>query len=551
MPRNRIPYLFALLALAFAALGLAAQAHAQLWSGETALGIRVEDKKGDPVVGAEVVLSFVEHEPFEGPPPLITDASGSAELIRLAAGRWRIDIRSDDRSAYTAVLRIEPGKKPTITAGPIRDAVAPPLKVTFLKSPEAARQPAVEKDRRRGRDRSDTSKRDDRKKDDRSRAERRRAEREAASRTPPPSPTPAPPLSPAPPIQTIPPAAPAQTPAPAPVTPKAPSPTPQATPAPAEAPAPPKATAPPVVSPPVAPPADTPTTKPKAEAGPAVPALPTAPEQEELPKPPVVSPPAPVPTQAPAQVPAPAPTPAPTQVPPAAPALVTPPVSEPPAAEAPPAAPAAQTPPQPPQAEQVLPPTPEPEPAVPSPGEPQPWANQRREIRAFTDSACPGCKTGEWAVIVEQTVDGDRKDCPSKTDRLDLALTTLLRERGADGLAEYEGSPLELLPAADQQALAPFLNQGTGCQAVVTVLPAGARFAGYGYEVRDAQGGGACQAGADCSLGQCRWPAHPVVKKSENGTLIYSLFQNQAVGRERIARLIVYFAPPRAGGVRP
>ncbi|MCB1034432.1 MAG: carboxypeptidase regulatory-like domain-containing protein, partial [Acidobacteria bacterium] len=135
---RKLAFSFALLAMTL----LPNAARAQSWGGETALGIEVTNKKGKPVEGAEVLLLFVEQEPFAGPDAVVTDLEGFAEGIRLAEGRWRIDVKAPGYASYTVVVRIQPGKKPAITAGPIRDAVAPPLTVRFLKSPKVGQNRA-------------------------------------------------------------------------------------------------------------------------------------------------------------------------------------------------------------------------------------------------------------------------------------------------------------------------------------------------------------------------------------------------------------------------
>lgn len=131
------------LLLGLLSFGHGLPAAAQEWAGQTALTLELEDGRGKPVEGARVELRFVEVEPMTGPPPAFTNAEGQAQLIRLAEGRWRMDVRREGFSPMLVVLRLQAGKRPEITAGPIRDAVAPPMKVKFLKSPKAGEAPPV------------------------------------------------------------------------------------------------------------------------------------------------------------------------------------------------------------------------------------------------------------------------------------------------------------------------------------------------------------------------------------------------------------------------
>jgi hypothetical protein len=446
-------------------------AEAQVWAGGSGIGLEVKGQDGKPLAGAEVTAAYVEIDPADGPPAITTDAQGQAVLINLAEGRWRIDVRAPDHSPYLVVVRLTPGKKPQITAGPIRDAVAPPLKVR-LEKVEVPRTAGAIADER------ELSKRDRAKQ----KAEEKRAKQDRRGRDTPRQPLPPPPTR-FEPTTTIE--------APQPVTPPAPQPVPVPQPEPpAETPAP--VTPPAPVVPPVAPP----------------------------PEPAVEAPTTPPPT--------------PVAPPPPEPAVETPPVQ---------------------------PPVPMPVPAPPEPPAPVPPAPPattiRAEVQAFTDPTCPGCKSGEWALTMEQTAATGRQRgaCPDQGDALRDAFQALLD--GAEGqLDSYTGPVVDptsghVVPIASEAArarVAELLGPGTdpeaGCQILAVILPRGARFSGYRYEARDSRTGRDCLAGEDCPVGACRWPDHPQVVKSANGTIVYSGFKNWS-GQDRTALLIVYFQPPR------
>jgi len=457
------------------------QAEAQIWAGGAGIGLEVKGKDGKPLAGAEITAAFVEVEPADGPPPITTDARGQAVLVNLAAGRWRIDVRAPDHSPYLVVVRLEPGKKPQITAGPIRDAVAPPLKVNLAKvaatpSPTyAGGEPQSKRERARA-------------KAEAKEAKRGRGSRDTDRRPPPPPPTN---FEPTTKIEPPPQPAPVPVPAPQPV---------PATPAPPESPVP-SVPEPPVPTPTPAPP------EPAVEK-PVTP--PPAPVTPPTPEPAVETPPVPVPMPAPVQPTA--PPPVPTETP-------------------------------------EMPEMPEP----PAP----PATTIRAEVQAFTDPSCPGCKSGEWALTMEQTAANGRQrgDCPRGADDLRAAFQALLD--GAEGeLDSYTGPVVDpgtgqVVPIASEAArarLAELLGPGTdpesGCQVMAVILPRGARFTGYRYEARDTRTGRDCLAGEDCPVGACRWPDHPQVVKSANGTIVFSGFKNWS-GQDRTALLIVYFSPPR------
>ena len=283
---------------------------------------------------------------------------------------------------------------------------------------------------------------------------------------------------------------------------------------------------------PSAPPPPAPPSKPAPAAGaPAAPgtAAPVAPPSQPAPAPkpapaqataPVVppSPPAQKPsTDTPPAQPAPTSKPAPVQPPPPPAAPVAPP-SSPPAQQLPtsnppeqPAAPAAKpTPapapapiPQPPAAPQPIP-----EPAAPAP---QILPTQHR---SYADRTCLECKAGEDALSVELAVPAGSEPC-------------------GDGLQErLENRD----PAAAEAGLPP------NCRLLRIVLPAGARFTGYRYEVEDRGSSRDCRAGADCPAGACSFPLDPGLRRGPQGMAITTAFSNLSPERERRAIFTVYYA---------
>lgn len=101
--------------------------------------------------------------------------------------------------------------------------------------------------------------------------------------------------------------------------------------------------------------------------------------------------------------------------------------------------------------------------------------------------------------------------------------------------------------AAAEDLLGPFLAAQAPCRVLAVVLPKGARFHGYAYEVSDASAAGTCVGDQPCDIGQAHWAGHPAIEKGAEWTLVYAIFENGSPSRERRARLIVYFLPPSSG----
>lgn len=112
---------------------------AQSWQGALALGLEVENDQEQPVPGARVTAEFAEVEPYDGPETVTTDEGGQVVLYGLAEGLWRVQVEREGYSRYLAVVRLDANKKKVVvTAGPLRDATAPPLTVDYSKT-EATR----------------------------------------------------------------------------------------------------------------------------------------------------------------------------------------------------------------------------------------------------------------------------------------------------------------------------------------------------------------------------------------------------------------------------
>lgn len=251
---------------------------------------------------------------------------------------------------------------------------------------------------------------------------------------------------------------------------------------------------------PAAPPA--PSTPDIAQAPPPPPSRPApAPRPELTPSAPTpkAEPPAPVPSPTPAQ---PAP-PRPSEAP--APAPATPPAPQP--------APSAPPQPAPSPSVQPTPPVPAPAPATPTP---PPAPAMRR--RSFQDKTCFECKPGESSLTIEQVAPPAAGAAGCGTN-----LRAVL-----DGSGGGEPAP--------------------GCHILRISLPQGVRYTGYRYEIQDGAEAQDCMAGKDCPAGAARWPLDPVLKRSQEGTIVISAFENRSPDRERRAILTVYYT--QGGGAR-
>lgn len=88
-----------------------------------------------------------------------------------------------------------------------------------------------------------------------------------------------------------------------------------------------------------------------------------------------------------------------------------------------------------------------------------------------------------------------------------------------------------------------------GCHVLRMVLPAGARYTGYRYEIQDSGASFDCRSGQDCPGGTGRWTADPVLIRDSNGTTLLAPFETGRVDRQTRAVFTAYFGT--GGGRRP
>ncbi|MEM9293157.1 MAG: hypothetical protein AAGD01_15860 [Acidobacteriota bacterium] len=497
------------LALAGCLLWSAVPADAQVWVGPASIKLQVLDDDEEPVANAQVRLLYFEVEPPEGPPALLTDSEGYAEVVQLAEGRWRVDIEAGELAPYVAVVRVNAGERPDVIAGPIRGATGKPMEVEYEKPP------------------------------------RRRSSPPPRPR-PIPLPAPVPPPTPAPQPEPV---------APPPVEaqqPEQPSPPVETQPEqPAEELPPAVETQPeqPSVPEPVASPASEAESEARETEAPETEDSETEDSETEAPEaaiPDAVTPETPEAT-----------TPAPATSTPTAPAAESPaaesveeeasgaaaaaePVAEEPApAPTPAPAPVPVTPDPPAQT------TPAPQPAAP-PAEPAPAPvrNYRWELQSFTQPACPGCKAGEWALTLEQPVGLDGERCPRRLGDLKETLEPLVEALAQRGTLRRPTPLRDVLNLASVPALAPYLEGAQGCQLFAVALPEATPFVGYRYAAFEDGNGADCQAAETCPIGDAAWSGHPEILKAEGVTVVWTLLENRSRAQERRGLFIVYFRPP-------
>ena len=197
-------------------------------------------------------------------------------------------------------------------------------------------------------------------------------------------------------------------------------------------------------------------------------------------------------------------------------------------------------------------------PPVPSPQErPREVPTIRSHPVLFHGGACPECKAGEWALIVERRAAprvGDETDCGKGRAAAVEGLVKGVLLPQEDALAGFAGPLLDSygsgvaakLDSPINDAAYRLLTTGTGaCQSLVAILPVDARFVGFRFEVVDANGSGDCFGINQCSIGQARWIANPEIERLAAMTVIHTSFLNESTSLPRRARLIVLFVPAR------
>lgn len=233
-----------------------------------------------------------------------------------------------------------------------------------------------------------------------------------------------------------------------------------------------------------------------------------APPRVETPKP------APTPTLAPVEAPTPKPVPAPVPAPKPAP---TPPPT--PAPTPTPAPPPVVTPPPPP-------------PAPPAP-----------RLRSHRDGSCPECQPGEWAIDVRMATGAEGPACPPDI----AAWITAALPGDASSLAgralALSGETAGSLPAELGPLAAALTELGPRCRVLAAFVPTPAKFLGFQFQGRTAQGTSApCTPDGACSGGG-RFFGPPTLKKTATGTFVAVAFEASAEGSGiRTPELVVYFS---------
>lgn len=100
--------------LAVVLAAVPAVAAAQEWSGSNGFQVVVTDDAGQPLPGVTVMAFLAESDRSGGPPPLLTDASGVAEVSGLSAGEWQVELRREGFMIVSSYLRLEDGKRPEV-----------------------------------------------------------------------------------------------------------------------------------------------------------------------------------------------------------------------------------------------------------------------------------------------------------------------------------------------------------------------------------------------------------------------------------------------------
>jgi hypothetical protein len=532
--------------------GSALGAAAQDWTGPAGVGVEVRDEGGQPIPGAAVVLVPGGTAGAEAPPFVFTDASGRVEVRNLAEGEWQVEVRAAGYMIFNGYLKLAGAAAPEVgfSSRQRTGTFWQPLQVRFFVpgSPGDAMMVASTKEERkdekkRVEERQELEKQE-KKAQERAEARDRRRTRPTGgaevARLREPTPT-APPPQPAaeaePPTQV----AEARPPGDARETGGAPAPQPEAAERAEEAAAP-----PPPPEPPAAPPRD----QPRAPA--ADPAPPPPAPTTQRPQPPAPVPPPPAEAQPEPRV-----------------ADVGRPASDAPRPDAParPAAPARDTaPPAAAPSPDTAPRSPAPVPAPPAappstaPSPPRSVPSIQARPVLFTGGACPECKPGEWALIVERraapsTGAGDEAAaCGSARDAVARRLAAEVLAPAGAAVAAFAGPVADAwgngLPPAVRAALPADLGEALGardgsCQDAIGVLPQGARFIGFRFEAEDAGGKGDCFGEDLCAIGQARWTSNPRIERTATVTVIHSSFRNESTSTERRGRMTLYFQPPR------
>ena len=150
-------------------------------------------------------------------------------------------------------------------------------------------------------------------------------------------------------------------------------------------------------------------------------------------------------------------------------------------------------------------------PAAGRPAAPPSRPEEAVRLRTAQDRTCVECQPGESALSTERVIPpGGGAGC------------------GGDIAAKLKGGDVPAgLPA--------------GCSVLRIVLPTGARYTAYRYEVQDGKDSLDCPTAQDCPNHTGRWPMDPVLLRNPQGTIVLAPFESGPAERERRAVLTVYF----------
>lgn len=128
--------------LALLLLLAAPAAQAQLWSGPAGVEVRVEDHKGLPLAGAQLVLQYKALDPRDGP-SAVTDSRGRAVVAGLAEGDWHLEVSREGFMTYNAEIVLRAGSRPRLveSAQLVVPGAMRTMDVTISRGPAAAKAP--------------------------------------------------------------------------------------------------------------------------------------------------------------------------------------------------------------------------------------------------------------------------------------------------------------------------------------------------------------------------------------------------------------------------
>jgi Tfp pilus assembly protein PilF len=97
---------FCLLFAGLLVAGLAGEVAAQDWSGSGRVRGKVTGPDGKPIAGAKVFYRMLEN-PEAGPPPFITNKSGTFSFLGLKGGAWLVGVEADGFKPWSSPAPVE------------------------------------------------------------------------------------------------------------------------------------------------------------------------------------------------------------------------------------------------------------------------------------------------------------------------------------------------------------------------------------------------------------------------------------------------------------